>query len=592
MEKKTIILPNLRYHKAPAIDLTTQIGLDKTEELLREGDRNIILDLDEQFDYERNQSKNYRIYGKIKMIFRNMYSGQTPYTNLAEYLYLFGDGASGDNTGYLPYDEFAFIRRDTYREDTSIPLVSGATYGTYSPTFSLPTKPRNKHQKISNMDAPYHNWNLYLSYVYSADTEFTMSYTLSGATGYSCNNTTQICFKAKDGIPCRVENKGTYYKLTTPVPHGIGENEFVIISSISSISGKTFSVSSLGDDKYNSSNYVINLNKQQFSTGTTIPNLVTIKRCRDNKNITGTTSSYYVHKHKILTTQDKYILDKAGFESPIFEDEKKLLFEDSAGNNDVLVERNRPESLLYDFRDFFTLTGLTNNLGYTPTEIYVSVLLRNSSGYFEYPPKVGYRFHLHNYWIDNHFSGTTKLETGLTGNTFTGSSITFTSGTTVPVNTVLTGAFVEYSPTELKERIISEALHKIVHPTTIFDHDQDQNVTEFSGATANNKMGLLYQPHYRVKLRQLSNYIETFATNNILNLPDNARYFPSEKVWKWRDLYDHGSIDEDGNGTDFPFINNQHYVKTDFNFYFINEREFNNKADGFGGFNKNKDLNC
>ena len=589
MEKKTIILPELKYYKSPAVDLTTRISLDTNEELLREGDRSIILDLEQQFSDERNEIPNYKIYGKIRMIFRNMYEGTAGYSNLEEYLALRGDGSNNSFSGYLPYDEFAFIRRDTYRQDISIPSVSGSTYGTYTPTFSLPDHPRNKHQNISNMNAPYHNWNLHLSYVYSADTEYDMSYTLSGATSYSCNNTTQICFKAKNGIPCRVESKTGYYKLTTPVPHGINEGEYVIISSVSSISGKTYSVSSLGDDKYNSSKYVINLNKQQFSGSTILPTLITIKRCVDERNISGTTSTYYVHKHKTLTKEKDYILDKAGFESSIFEDEKKLLLENSAGVNDVLVERNRGESLIYDFREPFVLSGLTNNLGYTPSEIYVSVLFRNGSGYFEYPPKVGYKFHLHNEWIDNHFSGSTKLETGLTSTSFTVSGVTFTSGNTVPIGTILTGAFVEYNEKELKERIISESLHKIVNPVTIFDHEQDQNVVDFNGATANNKMGLLYQPHYRIKLRQLSEYVEISNTKNIADLPDNAKYFPDEGIWKWRDLFDHGYIDEDGNGTDYPFVNGQHYVKTDLNFYFFNEKTYNNKSDGFNGFGN---INC
>ena len=51
------------------------------------------------------------------------------------------------------------------------------------------------------------------------------------------------------------------------------------------------------------------------------------KRCLDIKNISGTTSQYYVHKHKTLTTIDDYILDKVGFENSIWEDERKILFE-------------------------------------------------------------------------------------------------------------------------------------------------------------------------------------------------------------------------------------------------------------------------
>ncbi len=61
----------------------------------------------------------------------------------------------------------------------------------------------------------------------------------------------------------------------------------------------------------------------------------------------------------------------------------------------MLVERNRMEALLYDFKEPFILTGLTNNLGYLPTEVYASVILKNSNGYFEYPPKVGYSFNFH-----------------------------------------------------------------------------------------------------------------------------------------------------------------------------------------------------
>jgi hypothetical protein len=583
MEKKTIILPGLEYYKAPSVDLTTRVALETNEELLREGDRSIILDLEQQFSDERNEIPNYKIYGKIRMIFRNMYEGTAGYGNLQEYLALRGDGSNNIFTGYLPYDEFAFIRRDTYRQDINIPSVSGATYGTYTPSFSLPTNPRNKHQNISNMNAPYHNWNLYLSYVYSSDANYPMKYTLSGGT--KVEGTNIKTFVSGDGIPCRVESKTGYYKLTSPVKHGINSTDFVIIS------GKTYSVSSLGDGKYDSENYVINLNKQQISGSTTLPGIVTIKRCIDDKNISGTTSSYYVHKHKIITKEKDYILDKAGFESSIFEDEKKLLFENSAGVNDFLVERNRGESLIYDFREPFVLSGLTNNLGYTPSEVYVTVIFRNGSGYFEYPPKVGYKFNLHNEWIDNHFSGSTSIETtipstGITGNTgVTG----FTAGLSLPVGTILTGAFVEYNEVDLKERIISESLHKIVNPVTIFDHEQDQNVVEFNGATANNKMGLLYQPHYRVKLRQLSNYVETSNTNNILDLPDNAKYFPDQGLWRWRDVFDHGYIDEDGNGTDYPFVNGQHYIKTDINFYFLNEREYNNKSNGFKGFGN---INC
>jgi hypothetical protein len=293
-----------------------------------------------------------------------------------------------------------------------------------------------------------------------------------------------------------------------------------------------------------------------------------------------------VHRHKVITKTTDYILDKAGFETPIFEEEKKLLFENSAGIDDFLVERNRQEAVLFDFRDEFVLTGLTNNLGYTPTEIYLSVIFRNGSGYFDYPVKVGYRFHLHDSWVDDHYSGTTANETALTSTLYpkSGTTATFYTGNTLTTGSTLTGAFVEYSPVEMKERIISEAFHKLTNPTDIFDYGQVSGTT-YVGTSVNNKLGLYYQPHYRIKLRELSPYVETFNTNNILDLPDNAKYDPSDGLWKWRDIYDHGYIDPDGYGTDYPFVNGLHYVKSDINFYLRNEKSFKNKTDGIKDFN-------
>ena len=109
-----------------------------------------------------------------------------------------------------------------------------------------------------------------------------------------------------------------------------------------------------------------------------------------------------------------------------------------------------------------------------------------------------------------------------------------------------------------------------------------------------NMEGYYYQPHYRIKLRQLSPYVESSQTDNIYNLPENVIYDSDNKIFKWRDLYDHGFIDTDGNGTNFPFINNTHHVMSDINFYLRNEQTYSNKQDGvLGGFTSyNNKNNC
>ncbi len=578
MEKKQIILPTKRFANADSEDIDVRLNLDEQKNLLREGDRNIILDIDELFNKERNESKNYKIHGKIKMIFRNMYSGDTSYNPLLKNLYLVGDGSNGDATGFLPYNEFSFLRNDVVREVINPSTVTGTTLSSYTPSFILTGY--TGHTTITPIDAPYHNWNIYLSYVYSGDTNHSMKYTLSGGTSYS--------FVSGDGIPFRVSTGATYTTLTSPVEHGFSKGEYLIIS------GETLYITDVGSEIYNSQKYVLNILKNDIPTGITLTNNTVIlgKRCIDKNNLSGTTSQYYVHKHKILTSTKDYLMDKVGFESPIWEDEKKILFENTLGENDVIVERNRMESVIYDFKKYFTLTGLTNNLGYSPTDLYVSIILRNGNGYFDYPPKVGWKFNFHNTWIDDHFSGTTSQQSGMTTTPITSnlSGTTYNTGTVLDIGfSGLTGAFVEYNESELKERIISEALHKITFPTSVFDHGQDDNII-FSGSSVNNTHGLYYQPYYKIKIRQLSPYVETSDTNEIVDLPENVKYFENEGLWKWRDLYDQGFVDQDGYGTNYPFINNIHYIKQDINFYLRNERDYTNKSDGIKKFNSGTNI--
>jgi hypothetical protein len=73
-----------------------------------------------------------------------------------------------------------------------------------------------------------------------------------------------------------------------------------------------------------------------------------------------------------------------------------------------------------------------------------------------------------------------------------------------------------------------------------------------------------------------------------LNLPENTIFDDKDRLWKWRDVYDHGFIDQEGNGTDFPYLNDQHYVMKDINFNLQNELLFNNKQNGINSFNRYK----
>lgn len=583
MEKKQIILPTVRYENSPTEDLQIRVDLNEEKSLLRIDDRNVILDLSEQFQQEREECLRYKIFGKIRVVFRNLYLGESPYPYLKNKLALEGNGEDLDFSGYLPYDEFAFLRKDVFREvNNEIPFYSLSGFT----GFSVTTTGDTFHQKVTPITAPYHNWNVYVSHVYQHTKTFPMKYTLSGTT--KTEGVNLLTFTSGDGIPFRVSQTNTEFILTSPVRHGMSQGEYVIIN------GSPYYINSVGNEYYDSQDYVLNIYKTQFTTGVTLNALVLGKRCTNIANISGTTSEYYVHKHRILTNTQDYILDKVGFESTIFEEERKLLFQNFNGDIDPLVERNRMETVLYDFKKPVVVSGITNNLNYTPTELYVTVIFRNGNGYFNYPPKVGYSFNVHDTWMDNHFNGTGVNETSLTSGTFTrtisGTTHTFYSGNTLSIGDTLYGAYVEYDPSNLKERIISEASHKLIANPLIFDHGQTLN-SIYQGSSPTNPSGLYYQPHYRVKIRELSPYVETSDTNDILNLPENAKFFTREKLWKWRDLYEIGYVDPDGYGVDYPFMNNTHYIHNDINFYMKNERAFITKKDGIINFNLTNDKN-
>lgn len=568
MEKKKILLPRKKFYNAIDEDLDLRVNLDESQILLRENEKNILLDISQLFSKERNQSVKYKIHGKLKMIFRNEYYGTTPYEPLARSLYLIDETS---NVGYLPYNEYAFLRNDVVKEKNNI--VTGTTLTEYTPDIVFDGY--TGHTITTPINAPYVNWNIYITYVNDHDEEYEMTYTLSGDT----NGNKTYKFIASDGIPFEVKTVDKFFRFTSPVEHGINQGEYVIINNT------PLYVTSLGDETHNSEKFIINVLENDIPLDLTFNEVVTGKRCIDDKDIENTTSKYYVHIHKTLTDSDDYILDKIGFETPIWKDERKILFENVLGDNDVIVEKNRMESLLFDFKEPLVLSGITNNLGYTPTDVYITTIFRNGNGYFNYPPKVGYKFNFHDTWVDNHFSGNTASETNLTTTELdtNTSGYTFYGGNMVQKGTDLIGSFIEYNPTELRERVVSETFHKITLRSDIFNHGQNSSSNQY-GASVNNPLGLFYQTHYKVKLRQLSPYVETSQTDNVANMPENAKYFEDEGMWKWRDLYDQGFIDSDGNGVNHPFINGTHYVKTDINFYLRNEQNFRNKQNGLNKF--------
>lgn len=528
-----LIPPDKQYKGAPLVDTTLNINLEDTNRALIEGDITVPLNLAERFNDERQNFSLYRLYGKLQPYIENAYSGRADQTqsNLIYNMYLTTNFFSANSTttsvnfiGYPDFSEFDFVRNDV---DES---VNDET-----------------------------NWNLYVTIPSTCDELQEMSYTAEegGDTMY---------FKAYEGIPYSITNRKVGGKnlleFTCPVPHGLKQGEYVVLDikepNYSFLNGvRTYPVYSLGNRKRKSDKFVFNLYIPQVDIG---PNPISdgtlgVFRRQLVKGDNNTLSNYYVIIHEIITNVEDYQLTKCGFAEGVFKRIEKYQTKNETPNSqDKIAVKQAYPTYLYTFTKDVNVRKYLDNLKRPLTTLYVTILLRNNLGYFDYPPKYGWEWNFPYSFADA--ETTNNIVKGDINDPQPISEIIYQtqgnlkSGRPLVPGDKLRGAFTEYNTSELKERTISKIKHKFNFNPSIF----------------NGSEGYVYTPHYSVPIRVYSDYIESGDPNKIANIPDYSTYFDIEKTWKWRDIYDIGFI-EGTNGVDYPFLNAAHYPKRDINFF-------------------------
>ena len=114
---------------------------------------------------------------------------------------------------------------------------------------------------------------------------------------------------------------------------------------------------------------------------------------------------------------------------------------------------------------------------------------------------------------------------------------------------MIKGDFFEYNYIEQKEYLLSNIYHKYSYNQMVF----------LDNSTNAYPSGYVYVPHYPVKIRAFSDYLEYGSTTEIDGIPGHAWYSEVNNIWLWKDLYSYGFIDTDNIGVDHPFINGAHY---------------------------------
>ena len=524
-----------RFAGASNTDIQVNVDLQSQKKNIIEGDRSVIVNLEERFDVERQRSTKFRIAGKIVNIFNNTISGATNYVPFRDSLYYldaFNTITNGSTLwkGYPQYDEFTFYR----------------------------TRGIEGHVELVNKSASTYNWTTYVTYPKSKKTDQYLKHSVIFDSGTSVNN-----FVVTEGVPYYIlntQNSGknliTFY---CGFKHNLKLGDW--IKTKNEIDGKRyFEVYSLGDDSFGNDDTVFSIFNYGFED-TLFGNYATgnFKRVSDINNIDETTSEYYVRVHGVLTNVTNSDLTKLGFERNPFRVEKQLEYSGLTPNNQQRTSiKDGTTTVGFSFDEDINISGLKDNLDRPLTELFVTVLNKGYMGWFNNPYvpnnttgiQVGWDLNfkdneIDDWWSINNVFNRDSIETlyyDLNGERFYYNA-------NLSKGDELMGGVCEFNHYEQIETVLSEINHKISYNPQIFDNNSENILPE----------GYTYRPHYSVPIRVYSDYIETGDRDTVDLVPDYSFFSKNDNQWRWRDLYPYGYIDTDGNGLNNPFINGYHY---------------------------------
>lgn len=531
----SILKPDLQFQSAPASDVSINTQLDQTQSEVIDFDRTVLVNLATFFDEERQKSNTFRPTLKISYLYENNLVGTTRYEIFRDNLYYVNPEISVQNNSWsgLPsYQEFEFIRNDVNNPQLPFIIKSAASY----------------------------NWSIVLSYPIENDFTVPMDY-------YYPNGTSLPNWVSGDGIPFKITN-GTdnglpIVQFTTPVKHGILPGQYVELSfAYDNIN--VFQVDSLGNGTQDSEQYIFNINNPGF-TGTTFDtnNVGTFKRIINVNNSGETKSKYYVRIHKIITNPTDSIITRAGFEINSYDDEGAYQFSSLTPNQKSFIAKYQ-SSNAYNVtfaRDLEIINQLDNNKK-PVSQIFATF---QNLGYFGMWNKLrrGWKMNMTplqtNPWWDSAnllseenvlTSNYIRNQNGATVCVFPPLCYNFTVNLPRLSGDTMYGDWCEWNDWEQEERVISEYVNKMTYYNKAFS---------VSSQTPTNASGYYYQVHFPIRLKSFSEYIEEAGMDLVEGVPNYAYFSENLKTWYWKDILPYGVQDSEGNGVDYPFLNETHY---------------------------------
>jgi hypothetical protein len=549
VNKYTIIPSSQKYKSAPFVDQEISLSLEEQSQQITEYSRSQSISLAQLYDDERQKCTIFRPTFKVNYLYSNTYTGTTeyvPFRNLLYYVDPISSKQSGIWKGFPQYYEFDFYRPNIADQHIVYHAKSAYTY----------------------------NWTYYVSYAHQNNYDKQLFYDLDG---------TSLNWKASNGIPFYVnnalQNGSNVIAFQCVCPHGLSVGEYVELS-LTYNNTNLFQVYSLGNGQFGSDVYVFNIYNIGY-TGTTFANKTTgtFKRVINPDTILETRSKYYVREHKILTNVNDCVMTKNGFEKNVFIEEKKYEFSSITPNNVSRVsQKTSSNSYNVTVNYDINLEGLVDNQKRPISELYLTIINKGYTGYFNYPNngiglKQGWEFNLtktsNTWWDLTNLNSNTNIQTS-NYTLSNGVTKTFYYNQDLMSGDTIDGDFCEWNDYEQLERVVSPYYHKLKYNEDVFQTTQ---------TTTTNAPGFYYEPHIPMTIRVFSDYIETGDIQFVEGVPTYAYFSNSDQQFRWRDLYTYGFRDNLERGVNYPFLNFAQYPFKEAQFRLIPE-----------GINYNSDL--
>lgn len=559
-------------------DTYLNINLDGEQRLLPSDEINHIVNVGDRFNLERQRSKYYRILGTINPTISNA-------------LFDLSDSVKGDLYTWKGFNYRDPITHDYRFLDTSYPkdqdLLDSTDitfptaiknylkekdgwFGYYDPdvtkanlcqfydmepkrdrfSFVIDTKP---YHMLPNQQ-PVKNWELTITYPYTADTTHNM---VDGGLLIGENQQAIVATRNMTafGIPCL---------------HNLNTGDMVRISGTNGYDGDHV-IARVGLDDGDLKEYYFVIDKP-YSASTVSFN------SRINRLFGGTPSKYYFRKFKKIKTKSSNIIENDDYET------YPLAFSQNVFTDTISQ---------FVFNEDIDVSDLTDNLGRPISEIYLTIIKTDSNNLFgsvssgiETPLLPMLKTSDTNTWLQN-IPTINRIHNGV-GTPFVSSIPLETNLTINSNNNIFYGDLVEYNSSEVKETILANVSHRF--NTRSRETPTPMNYVTTLGSSpvltpinlGPRQEGYFYQAHHLIKIREFSSYIEQgdIFTEGVptyaVDLGD-GRYL-------WRDILDIGYNESSDKTLDYPFLNGCHYMYDNYCFFVKRQDSFNNWGLFWGNF--------